>query len=48
MCYLILVKVFGSEPVLSQFSRAQCLKLLGLTGHQFDYLIKQTGIRPKK
>ncbi len=34
--------------MLSQFSRAQCLKLLGVTGHQFDYLIKQTGIEPAK
>lgn len=32
----------------TQYNRSQCLKLLDLTGHQFDYAIKQFDIKPKK
>lgn len=32
----------------TQYNRSQCLKLLELTGHQFDYAIKQFDIKPTK
>lgn len=32
----------------TQFNRSQCIKLLELTGNQFDYAVKQFGIKPTK
>lgn len=33
---------------MSQYSRSQAIKLLNVTGHQLDYMIKQINIQPTK